>query len=226
MIRLPPAPGRLAIATPSVDGRSISIQRRGFAWDWGCVISLVELWSTTLWVWRTGCTFHGRLRQMVSRQLKSPRTFGSYVRVNYSGDVSATFDESSAFRSSCCLGRSAAWRPRLNTSQLKTVRTEMEGVRKPQRETRMLVDGLLWIDAKTSLTTGVAIRDPVRLQHGSPYLLAGGTGTAVADAQTTIKVAKAGKYPPLVRRKELASASRPGHFKCSLPANRPRNFRR
>ncbi len=109
----------------------------------------------------------------------------------------------------------------VDTSQLKPFGPEMEGFRKPQRETRMLVDGLLWIDAEDFADYGGwRFETQFVYNMGSPYLLAGGTGTAVADAKTTIKVAKAGKYRLWVRAKNWHPPHAPGQFKV-LVAGKP-----
>lgn len=53
-------------------------------------------------------------------------------------------------------------------------------------------------------------------EMGSPYLLAHGSGTPVADARTTIEVATAGTYTVWVRAKDWVPAHHPGRFAVSI----------
>jgi FAD-dependent oxidoreductase family protein len=101
----------------------------------------------------------------------------------------------------------------IDTSQLKPYGPEMEGFRKPQRETKMLVDGFLWIDTEDFTDYGGwRFETQFVYNMGSPYLLAGGTGTPVADAKTTIKIPKAGNYRLWVRAKNWHPPDSPGQF--------------
>ena len=109
----------------------------------------------------------------------------------------------------------------IDTSQLKPFGPEMDGFRKPRRETRMLVDGFLWIDAEDFADYGGwRFETQFVYNMGSPYLLAGGTGTPVADATTTIDVPKAGKYRLWVRAKNWYPPHSPGQFQV-LVGDRP-----
>ncbi len=107
----------------------------------------------------------------------------------------------------------AAAAAEVDTSQLRPFGPEMDGFRKPERQTRMLVDGFLWIDAEDFANYG-GWRFETQFVHnmGSPYLLAGGTGTPVADATTTIEIPKAGKYRLWVRAKNWYPPHSPGQF--------------
>jgi len=101
----------------------------------------------------------------------------------------------------------------VDTSKLLPYEPEMEGFRKPVRPVRTLVDGYLWIDAEDFGDYG-GWRFDTQFVHkmGSAYLLAGGTGTPVADAETTIEVAKAGKYRLWVRARNWHPEHSPGQF--------------
>ncbi len=105
----------------------------------------------------------------------------------------------------------------VDTSQLKPYGPEMDGFRKPVRETRMLVDGFLWIDAEDFADYGGwRFETQFVYNMGSPYLLAGGTGTPVADASTTIEIPKAGSYQLWVRAKNWHPPQAPGQFQVSV----------
>ena len=115
----------------------------------------------------------------------------------------------------------AALAAEVDTSQLKPFGPEMEGFRKPPRETKMLVDGFLWIDAEDFANYGGwRFETQFVYNMGSPYLLAGGTGTPVADATTTIDVPKAGTYRLWVRAKNWYPPHSPGRFQV-LVGDRP-----
>ena len=101
----------------------------------------------------------------------------------------------------------------VDTSRLKSYGPEMEGFRKPLRDVEMLVDGFLWIDAEDFADYGGWRFDTQFVYNmGSPYLLAGGTGTPVPDAKTAIDVPKAGKYRLWVRAKNWHPPHAPGQF--------------
>ena len=53
-------------------------------------------------------------------------------------------------------------------------------------------------------------------EMGSPYLLAHGYGTPVADARTTIEMASAGTYKVWVRAKDWVPSHHPGRFAVSI----------
>ena len=107
----------------------------------------------------------------------------------------------------------AALASEVDTSKLKSYGPEMEGFRKPLRPVDMLVDGFLWIDAEDFADYGGwRFETQFVYNMGSPYLLAGGTGTPVADAETTIKIPKAGNYRLWVRAKNWHPPHAPGQF--------------
>ncbi|MHB8900483.1 MAG: FAD-dependent oxidoreductase, partial [Thermoguttaceae bacterium] len=109
----------------------------------------------------------------------------------------------------------------VDTSQLKPFGPEMEGFRKPPRETKMLVDGFLWIDAEDFADYGGwRFETQFVYNMGSPYLLAGGTGKPVANARTTVEIPKPGKYRLWVRAKNWHPPHAPGQFQV-LVNDRP-----
>ena len=56
-------------------------------------------------------------------------------------------------------------------------------------------------------------------EMGSPYLLAHGLGRPVADATTTVRVARAGSYDVWVRAKDWVPGHHPGRFQLSVDGN-------
>lgn len=121
--------------------------------------------------------------------------------------IAAIFGWFVAFCTIACLAAD------IDTSQLKPYGPEMEGFRKPQRETKMLVDGFLWIDAEDFADYGGwRFETQFVYNMGSPYLLAGGTGKPVADAKTSIKIPKPGNYRLWVRAKNWHPPDAPGQF--------------
>jgi hypothetical protein len=121
----------------------------------------------------------------------------------------------------CCAISLAA---EVDTSTPKSFGPEMEGFRKPLRETRMLVDGFLWIDAEDFADYG-GWRLDTQFVHkmGSPYLLAGGTGTQVPDAKTTISIPRAGNYRLWVRARNWNPDHSPGQFQVVVSNKQTEN---
>ncbi|MEM9609514.1 MAG: FAD-dependent oxidoreductase [Actinomycetota bacterium] len=57
-------------------------------------------------------------------------------------------------------------------------------------------------------------------EMGSPYLLAHGYGTPVADARTTVEIAEPGTYAVWVRAKDWVPSHHPGRFAVSIGGQR------
>lgn len=76
-----------------------------------------------------------------------------------------------------------------------------------------VVPGYIWIDAEDFEEYGGWWMETQFVpQMGSPYLMAAGTGTPVADAKTTVTVADAGTYKLWVRNKNWIRGYDPGPF--------------
>lgn len=63
---------------------------------------------------------------------------------------------------------------------------------------------------------GWVVDSQFETQMGSPYLLAHGLGSPVADATTTIAIDRAGEYEVWVRAKDWVPAHHPGRFKLAV----------
>ncbi len=63
---------------------------------------------------------------------------------------------------------------------------------------------------------GWVVDSQFELQMGSPYLLAHGWGTPVADASTVVDIAEAGEYRVWVRAKDWVPSHSPGRFTLSV----------
>ena len=63
---------------------------------------------------------------------------------------------------------------------------------------------------------GWTLDSQYELEMGSPYLLAHGNGSPVADATTTISISQMGKYHVWVRTKDWVPAYHPGRFTLSF----------
>lgn len=67
---------------------------------------------------------------------------------------------------------------------------------------------------------GWVLDSQFEVEMGSPYLLAHGFGTPVADALTTIEVAESGVYNVWVRAKDWVPAHHPGRFAVTIDGTR------
>ena len=75
----------------------------------------------------------------------------------------------------------------------------------------------IWIEAEHFKNPGGWTNDYQFIdQMGSPYLMAIGLGTPVADAKTTIKIPEAGRYKLWVRTKDWIPEFHPGKFEIYL----------
>jgi len=80
-----------------------------------------------------------------------------------------------------------------------------------------VVPGTIWIDAEDFSDYGGWYHDTQFIHlMGSGYLLAGGTGTPVKDAVTTISVKKPGSYTLWVRSRNWDAGFAPGTFKVQV----------
>jgi hypothetical protein len=76
-----------------------------------------------------------------------------------------------------------------------------------------VMKSVIWLEAERFGDCGGWKNDPQFIdQMGSPYLLAVGLGTPVADAVTTADVPRAGKYRLWARTKDWMPAHHPGRF--------------
>ena len=76
---------------------------------------------------------------------------------------------------------------------------------------------MLWLEAEQFNRAGGWTNDAQFIdQMGSPYLMAIGLGTPVADAGTTVQVPQAGRYRLWVRTKDWAPEHHPGKFHILL----------
>ncbi|KAL7953172.1 FAD dependent oxidoreductase domain-containing protein [Trichoderma compactum] len=66
---------------------------------------------------------------------------------------------------------------------------------------------------------GWVLDSQFELEMGSPYLLAHGNGTPVADATTTVKASESGTYNIWVRAKDWVSDHHPGRFNIVINGN-------
>jgi hypothetical protein len=84
-------------------------------------------------------------------------------------------------------------------------------------ETKMVVDGFLYIDAEDFDEYG-GWRMDTQFVHlmGSAYMMATGVGTPVEDAATTIHVPKAGTYHVWVRARNWVKSHSPGRFQVAV----------
>lgn len=82
-----------------------------------------------------------------------------------------------------------------------------------KRTPEAVVPGYLWVDAEDFEDYGGWWMETQFVpQMGSPYLMAAGTGTPVADARTTVRVDDAGTYKLWVRNKNWIRDYDPGTF--------------
>ncbi len=89
--------------------------------------------------------------------------------------------------------------------------------KKDKRIPTEAVKGFIWIDAEDFTDYGGWWMDTQFVpQMGSPYLLAAGIGNPVADASTTLTIAKSGTYKLWVRSKNWLKSHSPGTFKVSV----------
>ena len=81
-------------------------------------------------------------------------------------------------------------------------------------ETKMVVDGFLYVDTEDFDDYG-GWRMDTQFVHlmGSPFLMATGIGKPVEDATTTISVPKTGDYNIWVRARNWVKEHKPGRFK-------------
>ena len=76
---------------------------------------------------------------------------------------------------------------------------------------------VIWQEAEGFGKTGGGSNDPQHVEiMGSPYLLATGIGTPVADAVTTISVTEPGTYMLWVRCRAWLPSHSPGKFGVSI----------
>ena len=72
---------------------------------------------------------------------------------------------------------------------------------------------LVWVEAEAFQEPGGWVHDAQFIdQMGSPYLLAHGWGTPVADATTNVTLPQAGRYRLWVRTKDWLPKHHPGRF--------------
>lgn len=82
-------------------------------------------------------------------------------------------------------------------------------------------DGQLLIEAEEFIDFGGWTLDSqFETEMGSPYLLAHGWGTPVADARTTINLEEGGDYQVWVRAKDWVPSHHPGRFAVSIAGQR------
>ena len=82
-------------------------------------------------------------------------------------------------------------------------------------------NGLVWLETEFFEDLGGWTRDWQFVdQMGSPYLMAIGYGTPVADARTTARSVKPGQYRLWVRSKDWMPQHHPGRFELSLAGQR------
>ncbi|MBT3296764.1 MAG: FAD-dependent oxidoreductase [Verrucomicrobia bacterium] len=86
-------------------------------------------------------------------------------------------------------------------------------VKQQRAETKMVVDGYLYVDAEDFDDYG-GWRMDTQFVHlmGSAFMMATGVGTPVADATTTIDVPKPGEYHVWVRARNWVKEHKPGRF--------------
>lgn len=83
---------------------------------------------------------------------------------------------------------------------------------------------LIWLETESFSDTGGWVNDPQFIeQMGSPYLMAHGIGTPVADAVTRVPVSRPGRYRLWARTKDWCPEFHPGRFQIlvdGVPASR------
>jgi hypothetical protein len=101
---------------------------------------------------------------------------------------------------------------------------ELARWRKPAAESRMVVEGFLWVEAEDFADYG-GWRLDTQFVHtmGSAYLLAGGVCQPVREATTAVKVPRAGTYRVWVRTRNWLKGYSPGTFTIAVNGKRAEN---
>lgn len=93
--------------------------------------------------------------------------------------------------------------------------------RKPAVENRMVVPGFLWVEAEDFDDYGEWRLDTQFVHKmGSAYLLAGGVGTPIRDAVTTVELSRGGNYRIWVRTRNWLAGYAPGRFSIAVNGKR------